>query len=85
MADHPRPLGKHQRDLLAALAGVTMALVVGDKLSDSLVRRGLLAAEPDGSCAHITPAGLRAIADEIEAGRVEMFRPDKLKRREPDG
>jgi len=75
-----RPMGTRQRELLSKLAGVSMALVVGDKLSRSLVQRGLLAAEADGSWAHITPAGLRAVADEIEAGQVEMFSPDKLKR-----
>jgi hypothetical protein len=78
MAERSRPLGKHQRGLLANLAGVWMGLMAGDKLSAGLVRRGLLAAEPDGSWAHITPAGLRAVADEIDAGRVEMFSPEKL-------
>src|SRR5690348_10028330 len=76
----PERLGKHQRDLLAALAGVRLGLVAGGPLSLSLVRRGLLAAEADGSFAHITPAGLRAVADEIEAGRVEMFSPEKLRK-----
>lgn len=69
-APDARPLGKNQRDLLAKLGGVTMSLVVADKLSDSLVRRGLLSAEPDGSFARITPLGLRVLADELEAGRV---------------
>ena len=69
----PRPLGKHQRCLLADLGGVRMAVIVGDKLSRSLVQRGLLAAEDDGSFAHITARGLRALADEIDAGRVALF------------
>jgi hypothetical protein len=66
-------LGRRQREVLARLGGVTMALVVGDKMSASLVRRGLLIAEPDGSFARITAAGLRVLADELEAGRVAAF------------
>lgn len=81
MAD--RPLGKHQLDLLAKLGGLTMAIVVPDKISASLVRRGLLDAEPDGSFAHINAAGLRALAAEIDAGRQPVFSVDKLRRPEP--
>lgn len=76
-----RPLGQHQRDLLARLGGVTMALVVGDKVSDSLVKRGLAVAEPDGSFVRIAPAGLRMLADEIEAGRIEPFSVEGWKER----
>lgn len=72
MGDAIRPLGKRQRVLLAKLGGIWMCLVVGDALSASLVRRGLLAATPDGSFAHITPAGLRALADELDAGRLTV-------------
>jgi hypothetical protein len=72
-------LGKHQRDLLGKMAGIWLALVVGDKVSASLVKRGLLTAEPDGSMAHITPAGLRLIADEIDAERLTGFSVDRLK------
>jgi hypothetical protein len=68
-----RPLGKNQRNLLGKLAGIWMALVVGDKLSASLVKRGLLMAEADGQWAHITPTGLRLVADEMEAGRLKGF------------
>lgn len=76
-----RPLGKRQRNLLASLAGVNFAVVVGDKLTAALVQRGLLTAEPDGSWAHITPAGLRCMADEIEAGRQQMFSTEQFKAR----
>lgn len=77
-----RPLGKRQLDLLTKLGGVTMAVVVGCKISQSLVRRGLLAAEPDGSFAHITAAGLRALAAEIDAGRAPLFLVEKLRQRD---
>lgn len=65
-----RPLGKHQRDLLALLGGVGMRLIVPDAQSRALAARGLMAAEPDGSFARVTAKGLRALADEIDAGRV---------------
>lgn len=68
-----RPLGKNQLQLLQGLASLRAALVVPNKVSQSLVSRGLLAAQPDGSFAHLTPAGLRLLADEIDAGRVQMF------------
>lgn len=76
------PLGKNQRDLLGKMAGIHMALVVGDALSASLVRRGLLAAEPDGSFARITPAGLRAVAAEMETGRLSGWSVERMKDRE---
>lgn len=68
-----RPLGKRQFALLASLGGVNFAVVVGDKMTASLVRRGLLMAEPDGSFARITAYGLRRLADEVEAGRTTGF------------
>ena len=71
MAD--RPLGPRQLELLRGLAN-PCALVVPDPVSRSLVKRGLLAADPDGSFAHITPAGLRALADAADDGRVQLFR-----------
>lgn len=82
MAEH---LGSRQRDLLTKLSAVTMALVVGDGLSQSLVRRGLLAAEDDGSFAHITARGLRVLADEIDAGRVKPFDKSQIAKRDADG
>lgn len=66
-----RPLGKRQLDRLIGLACPGLVQVVGDAVSDSLVRRGYLKAKPNGSFARITPAGLRRLADELEAGRIK--------------
>lgn len=64
-------LGQHQLQLLIVLGSPTAALVVSDKISASLVRRGLLRErEPGGLCC-ITPDGLRALAAEMESGRVD--------------
>ncbi len=71
-----RPLGKNQLERLLGLASPSMMLVVGDNLSGSLVKRGLLAprfpADP-GAWHRITPAGMRALADAYEAGQLEQF------------
>ncbi len=67
-----RGIGRRQRDLLALIARPGTALVVPDKVSRSLVRRGLARhARPD-AMVHITAAGLRALADEAEAGRLKL-------------
>jgi hypothetical protein len=53
-----------------------MLLVVGDSLSKSLVKRGLLAPKKPGNpdaWHQITPAGLRALADAFEQGRLEQY------------
>lgn len=71
-----RPLGKLQLEKLMGLSSPSMLLVVGDAVSSSLVKRGLLApAVPDRPDAwhRITPAGLRALADAFEAGRLDQF------------
>ena len=69
-----RPLGSKQRELLGALASPARLLIVGNTVAESLTRRGLLA--PQGnkgdSFYQITPAGMRALADEWEAGRLEF-------------
>ena len=63
-------IGPKQAHLLAALGCPGMVLVSGDSVSVSLARRGLVREEsPRGSCC-ITPAGLRALADELESGRI---------------
>lgn len=67
---HYGRLGKQQLRMLAALSAIDRVLIIGDKLSASLVRRNLLSAEPDGNYVQITPTGLRAVANEIEAGRI---------------
>lgn len=71
-----RPLGKNQLERLLGLASPSMMLVVGDKLSKSLVSRGLLAPKfPDKPDAwhRITPQGMRALADAFEAGQLQQF------------
>lgn len=74
-------LGKHQLHLLKSV-GLTAALVVPNATSRRLCDLGLLkAGGQDGSFAHITPAGLRAVADAAEAGRVSLFvMPEKKER-----
>ncbi len=60
-------------------------LVVGDKVSRSLAKRGLL--EPvgdpetkDAGFFTITPAGLRVLADALECGKVEQFFDPRFRR-----
>jgi hypothetical protein len=66
-----RALGKNQLTLLKNLTP-GRAVVIVDKTSSSLIRRGL-ALSWDGNgkdLVTITPAGLRALADEMEVGRI---------------
>ena len=69
-------LGAQQLDLLVFLARPTSAMVCADRLSESLRRRGLVRNLADDGMVQITPAGLRAIADAWDAGRIE---PDPMK------
>lgn len=84
-------LGKQQMRLLITLASPGTLLVIADARSESLERLGLVKAHspavpakppakaiPAGMVG-ITPAGLRRLADEMEAGRLEQFikRPTK--------
>jgi hypothetical protein len=72
-------LGPRQLAMLRAV-GTTCAVVVPDRLSRRLCELGLMTAEADGSFARITPAGLRALADAAEAGRVTLFvMPERIK------
>lgn len=64
-----RPLGDKQRDLLRVMAG-GWALLTPTKTSRSLERRGLVV--DDGGPIVITAAGYRALADEMDAGRLVM-------------
>lgn len=68
-------LGKQQMCLLCGLGSPGTALVVPDKLSNGLVARGLLRnTHPTMSgMQRITPAGLRQLADDLEAGRLDQF------------
>jgi hypothetical protein len=65
-----RPLGKIQRELLYAMTCGRFR-VTSDSVCKSLVARGLMKSHglSDDSFFHVTPAGLRAIADDIDAGR----------------
>jgi hypothetical protein len=81
-----RPIGKLQLRLLMGLSSPSMMMVVGDAVSASLVKRGLLRPNfPDDPEAfhRITPAGMRALADAYEAGQLEQFMKP-LKRRSPE-
>jgi hypothetical protein len=66
-----RALGKNQLTLLKNLMP-GRAVVIGDKTSSSLTQRGLAQSwdENGKDLVTITPAGLRALADEMEAGRI---------------
>lgn len=66
-------LGKLQIKLLAGLGSPFTLLVVGDALSASLVKRGLLVATRGDSLFRITPAGLRELADVLDRGDLEQF------------
>ena len=66
-------LGKEQLRLLRAV-GTRSALIVPSRRSRRLCELGLMATEPDGSFAYIRPAGLRALADGVEHGKIELFK-----------
>jgi hypothetical protein len=66
-------LGKRQLALLRDV-GTIGALIVPEKTSRRLCDLGLMAAHgADGSFAAITTAGLRALADAVDAGRIALF------------
>lgn len=74
----PPRLGHRQLRLLR-LVGTARALVVPTTISRRLCDLGLLASNhPEGAFAHITPAGLRALADAAEAGRIDLYTPPEL-------
>lgn len=67
-------IGKKQLRTLMSLGAPHMVLITPDKVSESLVRRGLLKHDshvPESKACRITPDGLRVLADEMEAGRVD--------------
>lgn len=72
-------IGKNQIKTLVVLGSPTMAMVVPGETELGLIKRGLLRTR-DGGMACITPAGLRVLADEMEAGRVD----DALERMRKD-
>ena len=71
-----RPLGKLQLERLMGLASPSCLMVVGDAVSRTLVKRGLLKPHfPDNPDAwhRITPSGLRELAAAYEAGQLDQF------------
>ena len=62
-------IGSNQLNRLILLGSPTRAFLVPDEVSRSLIKRGLVSDE--SGLIRITPAGLRALADEMDAGRVE--------------
>lgn len=74
MTDTPRRiqrrLGPAQIEALASVCGVRRVCLTPMREDRSLIKRGLLRADESGACC-ITPDGLRALADALEAGRLE--------------
>lgn len=75
-----RKLGTRQLQALMVLGAPSRVLIapVG-KVEESLRRRGLVQHHDGGPAVRITPAGLRTLADALEAGELERFmqRPGK--------
>jgi hypothetical protein len=72
-------IGKDQLQMLVMLGSPIRSLITPGKSERGLVAKGLLRQDDGGACC-ITPAGLRALADEMEAGRVD----DALERMRKD-
>jgi hypothetical protein len=71
-----RPLGHNQLLTLLHMASPAMILLTPDQIAWSLHRRGLLQRHPAGAGAlHISPAGMRCLADAYEAGQLDRFMP----------
>jgi hypothetical protein len=70
-------LGDKQIELLAALGCPTWSMICGDKMLRRLAALGLLRPLGDDSFFCITPAGLRALADALDAGRIKQSLPKK--------
>lgn len=66
-------LGMRQLEMLRSV-GTRSAVVVADPLTRRLCELGLMAEARPDSFAHITPDGLRALADAADAGRIELFK-----------
>lgn len=78
-------VGKNQIRTLVMLGSPTMCLLVPCPDARAMVKRGLLRQrEPGNGSVCISPLGLRVLADEMEAGRVddalERMRKDVEKR-----
>lgn len=77
-------IGDRQLETLVMLGSPTMSLVVPGKECRSLIANGLLQTSDTGGFACITPKGLRALAEEMDRGRVasalERIKADVEKR-----
>lgn len=65
-----RPLGDKQLASLSFLVCIHRLLLTPGREERAMVARGLLRTDEGGACC-ITPAGLRALADAMDAGRVK--------------
>jgi len=74
-------IGPRQRALLAISARPGTAFILANPVTRSLCRRGLMAECAPDAFVHITAAGLRALADEADAGRLALA--PKLPEKEP--
>jgi hypothetical protein len=76
-------LGHRELCLLATMASPFSLLVVGDRIAERLAGKGYLATRSpksgDGLLA-VTPAALRRLADEMEAGNIEQFFDERYRR-----
>lgn len=66
----PRPLGPKQLGTLSFLTGLHRLLLTPTREDRRMVARGFLRADEGGACC-ITAAGLRALADAMDAGRLQ--------------
>lgn len=64
-------LGTRQIRRLCILASAALGLLTPGRTDRSLVARGLFRERKPNGAIVITPAGLRALANEMEAGRVD--------------
>lgn len=66
-------IGKNQLSILITMASPTRLLMTGGKQAEVMAARGLLREhrQGEGVTYRIAPDGLRALADEMEAGRVD--------------
>lgn len=74
-------LGKHQLRMLMVMGSPTMRLITPNETSRALAKRGLIT-DRDGGAFRITAAGLRALADEMDAGRIASTLTDMRKEQE---
>ena len=69
-------LGIRQLELLRGV-GTNSALATADKATRRLCELGLMREGVPGGLVHLTPKGLRVLADAVDAGRISLFDPPK--------